>query len=81
MTAATPFLSPSPLRPDALQMSRTCVVRLIDRRTGALHRVNGTPLTVYTRNPRAAVAEMMLGRDPAIWEARIDLIDPVGARA
>lgn len=57
----------------------TCAVRLVDRRTGDLHRVNGTPLTVFTRHPAEAVAELLEGRDPALWEARVERIDP-GAR-
>ncbi|MBL8562460.1 MAG: hypothetical protein JNN06_09280 [Gemmobacter sp.] len=50
----------------------TCAVRLVDRRTGALHRINGTPLTLYTRRPQEAAAELLAGRDPAHWEARIE---------
>lgn len=52
----------------------TCAVRLIDRRTGTAHRVNGRPLLIYTRNPEAAVAELLRGRDPSIWEA---LVEPI----
>lgn len=52
--------------------SRTCAVRLIDRRTGRPHRINGAPLVVYTRQPHLAVAELLRGRDPALWEARIE---------
>ena len=37
----------------------TCAVRLIDRRTGSVHRVNGTPLVVFTRNPDEAVADLL----------------------
>ena len=54
----------------------TCVVRLIDRRTGLTHRVNGTPLVIFTRRPDEAVAELLEGRDRAIWEAHIDPIEP-----
>lgn len=53
----------------------TCAVRLVDRRTGAPHRVNGTPLVVFTRNPAEAVAELLSGRDPKVWEARIDRLE------
>ncbi|NEX47903.1 hypothetical protein G3572_16960 [Rhodobacter sp. ETT8] len=56
--------------------ARACIVRLIDRRTGAAHRINGTPLTLYTRRPAEAAAELLQGRDPALWEARVELIDP-----
>ena len=54
----------------------TCAVRLVDRRTGALHRINGTPLTLFTRRPAEAVAELLAGRDPAHWEARIEPLVP-----
>lgn len=55
--------------------SRACIVRLIDRRTGAAHRVNGTPLTLYTRRPSEAALELMEGRDPAVWDVRIEPIE------
>ena len=31
----------------------TCAVHLIDRRTGSAHRINGTPLVIFTRRPEA----------------------------
>lgn len=77
MTAAFPrsstgqTASPAP----ALQ---TCAVRLIDRRTGQGHRINGSPLVLFTRNPADAVAELLAGRDTRIWEARIE---PIGGAA
>jgi hypothetical protein len=52
----------------------TCAVRLIDRRTGSVHRINGTPLVVFTRNPDEAAADLLQGRDGSLWEARIDRI-------
>lgn len=54
----------------------TCAVRLIDRRTGLTHRVNGSPLVIFTRNPSEAVADLLEGRDASVWEARIE---PIGA--
>ncbi len=77
MTAA-PFLRhPSFTGSVAVQPTagRTCAVRLIDRRTGAAHRINGTPLVIYTRRPAEAAAELLQGRDPLIWEARVDAIE------
>ncbi|MDR7124671.1 hypothetical protein [Pseudotabrizicola sp. 4114] len=62
--------------PESAQTARACIVRLIDRRTGAAHRINGTPLTLYTRRPAEAAAELMQGRDPSVWEARIEPIEP-----
>lgn len=50
----------------------TCAVRLIDRRTGQTHRINGSPLVVFTRRPDEAAAELLEGRDATVWEARIE---------
>lgn len=55
-------------------------VRLIDRRTGRAHRINGTPLVLFTRNPAEAAAELLQGRDPRHWEARVDPILAGAAR-
>lgn len=55
--------------------SPTCAVRLIDRRTGLSHRVNGSPLVIFTRNPAEAVADLLEGRDARVWEARVE---PIG---
>lgn len=54
-----------------------CAVRLIDRRTGSIHRMNGRPVLVVTRTPKDAVADLMTGRDPAVWETRVDAIEQV----
>lgn len=53
-------------------------VQLIDRRTGRVHRVNGSPLVMLTRRPDDAAAELLRGRDASVWEARIDPIDRKG---
>lgn len=58
---------------------RTFAVRLIDRRTGRTHRINGYPLIVYARHPDEAAADLLDGRDPAVWEARIEALTPGGA--
>jgi hypothetical protein len=47
-------------------------VRLIDRRTGQVHRVNGAPLLALSREPQEAAASLLEGRDPALWETRIE---------
>ncbi|WEF25228.1 hypothetical protein [Paracoccus sp. S3-43] len=47
-------------------------VRLIDRRTGQVHRVNGAPLLALSREPQAAAASLLEGRNPDLWEARIE---------
>lgn len=81
MTAVAfpPDLSAGPV---AGAMTRTlrqsCAVRLIDRRTGLTHRINGSPLVLFTRNPAEAVAELLAGRDASVWEARVE---PIGGTA
>lgn len=80
MTAAA--LTLSPLGQAGLTMSamtaalrQTCAVRLIDRRTGQTHRINGSPLVMFTKAPEEAAAELLAGRDASVWEVRIE---PVG---
>jgi hypothetical protein len=68
-----PTGQPIPPRPAA-----TCAVRLIDRRTGVAHRINGTPLVVYTREPQAAATDLLAGRDPSVWEVRVDPLEREG---
>jgi hypothetical protein len=60
----------------AATSTTACAVHLIDRRTGQSHRINGRPLVLFTRTPDLAAAELLEGRDPSVWEARIE---PVGA--
>jgi hypothetical protein len=79
MTAAL-HLSPTGLAgigmPDMPGMlSQACAVRLIDRRTGRTHRINGSPLVLFTKTPDVAVAELLSGRDATVWEARVE---PIG---
>lgn len=62
----------------AKPLRQACAVRLVDRRTGLTHRVNGSPLVLFTRNPAEAVAELLAGRDAKVWEARIE---PIGGAA
>ena len=64
-------------RPSAAGTGRACQVMLVDRRTGRPHRVGGRALTLFTRTPSEAAAELLAGRDPALWEVRIS---PVEAR-
>lgn len=56
----------------AAEARGTCAVRLVDRRSGLTLRLNGSPLVLFTRRPDEAVAELLEGRDPAVWEARIE---------
>lgn len=76
MTAVSPrtafAAAGAALAPTLRPLSPTCAVRLIDRRTGQTHRVNGSPLVIFTRNPSEAVADLLEGRDATVWEARIE---------
>ncbi len=76
MMAANVFGAARPARAAVLTekpgMPRLCAVWLIDRRTGSAHRVNGTPLVIYTRDPDEASADLLRNRDPKVWEARIE---------
>lgn len=76
MTLARPLASPAQTGlPATAPLSRACAVRLVDRRTGQTHRINGSPLVLFTRTPDVAVAELLAGRDAAVWEARVE---PIG---
>ena len=52
------------------QTTATCAVQLIDRRTGAAHRVGGAVLQLFTPTPDQAARDLMAGRDPAVWDIR-----------
>lgn len=69
-----------PVDATGLSHQTLCAVHLIDRRTGSLHRVNGRPLLMLTRKPQDAVTELMVGRDPAIWETRIEAIEQIARK-
>ncbi len=56
-------------------LRQTCAVRLVDRRSGLTHRINGSPLLVFTKAPEAAADELLAGRDPAVWEVRIEAVE------
>lgn len=55
-------------------------VRLIDRRTGEVPRVNGNPLSLLTRFPRRAVAELLHGRNGTHWHAQVEPLEAARAR-
>lgn len=76
-------LTPGPLGQPGPAMSamtaplrQACAVRLVDRRTGQTHRINGSPLVLFTKTPELAAAELLAGRDASVWEARIE---PLGS--
>jgi hypothetical protein len=56
--------------------STLCAICLIDRRTGQPHRVNGSALVMFSRMPDEAAAELLEGRDPAVWEVQIEPLGP-----
>lgn len=58
----------------ALAQRQPCAITLIDRRTGKGHRINGSPLILFSRYPEEAAATLLEERDPAVWEARIEPI-------
>lgn len=58
--------------PTARPLRQACAVRLVDRRTGLTHRVNGSPLVLFTKDPAEAVAQLLSGRDAEVWEARVE---------
>ncbi len=66
--------------PNGAPRTQACAVRLIDRRSGLTHRVNGSPLVIFTRNPEAAIAELLAGRDASVWEARVEPIGSTSAK-
>ena len=49
-------------------------VRLIDCRTDEVPSLNGLPLSVLTRAPRAAVRSLMRGRDRHLWRTEVEQI-------
>jgi hypothetical protein len=77
MTAAA-FPRPASDQAPNQTLRQACAVRLVDRRTGLTHRVNGSPLVLFTRNPVEAIAELLSGRDASVWEARVE---PLGGAA
>lgn len=50
-------------------------IRLIDRRTGEVPRLNGKPISFLTATPRQAVEDLLKDRDRSKWIAQVD---PVG---
>ncbi|GLS86959.1 hypothetical protein GCM10010873_19330 [Cypionkella aquatica] len=69
------FAAPQSAFRNAAPMSCAYQVSLIDRRTGRAHRVAGSPLVRFTRDPQSAVQELLDGRDARLWEARIEPLD------
>lgn len=53
-------------------------VRLVDRRTGETHRIEGAPLTVVTSDPVTASSQLLRNRDPELWDAFVEQLDHKG---
>ncbi|RRH77920.1 hypothetical protein [Falsigemmobacter faecalis] len=54
------------------------LVQLTDRRTGAVHRVDGRPLASWVppSGIGEASAQLMAGRDPRVWSVRVMEMTP-----
>ena len=50
-------------------------VELINRDTGRHHCIAGNPVTDMTRDPAAAIADLLRNRDTLRWTARATLLD------
>jgi hypothetical protein len=66
-------LATGPVAP-AVHPQTTYAIQLIDRRTGAIHRINGAPLVVYSSDPDVASFDLMQDRDPTIWSIRAEAL-------
>ncbi|SMO91199.1 hypothetical protein SAMN06265221_11820 [Paracoccus laeviglucosivorans] len=53
-------------------------IKLIDRRTGEVPKLNGNPISFLTSTPRQAVEELLRGRDRENWTAQVDPVGPMG---
>ena len=83
MTLARHTAHRAPTPAAMMPAGAVCAVSLIDRRTGSALRLNGGPVVLLTRQPHEAAAELLAGRNPAVWEARIEPLGhpPQGRRA
>ncbi|MDR5651175.1 hypothetical protein [Ruixingdingia sedimenti] len=67
-------VTPAALTGTPVTMDARCamfMVSLIDRRTGATHRVNGAPLRLFSADPEATAGALLRNRDPRHWETRV----------
>ncbi|MES2664563.1 MAG: hypothetical protein V4712_00590 [Pseudomonadota bacterium] len=60
-----------PPAPRAADVAPVCAVRLINRRTGLPHRINGTPLELLTRAPEEAGRDLLRNRDTTEWRVEV----------
>jgi hypothetical protein len=51
-------------------------IRLENQETGVCLDVDGIVLTWFTRSPEAGIRELMEGRDPEIWQPRVERLLP-----
>lgn len=67
--------------PRAADVAPVCVVRLINRRTGLPHRINGTALEVLTRTPDEASRDLLRNRDTTLWRIEVAVLARPSGRA
>ena len=60
-----------------MPVSPCYAVRLIDRTTGMAHCVADIPLVIYSRDPQAAVADLLRNRDPNRWTVHVEPVRKV----
>lgn len=78
----SPSLPPSAHKEVAsVSPGSVCAVTLVDRRTGAALRLNGSRVVIYTRSPEIAAQELLAGRDPSVWDLRVQPLDPARRRS
>lgn len=64
--------------PDLAMGGPLCQVSLIDIRTGHPLRLNGAVVSVQTRHPQHAAAQLLEGRDASLWQLRINPLETRG---
>ncbi|WP_096787413.1 hypothetical protein [Rhodobacter sp. CZR27] len=55
-------------------------LHLVHRETGAVMRVNGMPLVIYTRDATEGLASLLEDRDPRLWRAEVSRVPDPRAR-
>jgi hypothetical protein len=78
MTAIAFARTPPKVKSQAMTEARRtlCAICLIDRRTGQPHRINGSALVLFSRDPEEAAAELLAGRDPDVWDVQVEPLGP-----
>ncbi len=66
----------TPVAANAANAAPVCAVRLINRRTGMVHRINGAPLVMFTRTPQDATQDLLRNRDATEWGVLVETLTP-----